>query len=78
VINEAVKVKSKLQWGPQDVRDVKNMEYLPRKTTGKEWSQPRREAIWPTTDKAIGAGLSKPAGSSHHDTICSKYQTLRI
>jgi hypothetical protein len=42
---EAVRVKPKLQWRPQDVGIVRNVECLSRKATGKEWSQPKREAV---------------------------------
>jgi hypothetical protein len=31
---EAVRVKPKLQWILQDIGDARNVEHLPRKTTG--------------------------------------------
>jgi hypothetical protein len=41
-----VRVKPKIQWRPQDEGDTRNMECLPRKAAGNEWSQPKREARW--------------------------------
>ena len=35
-------VKLKLPWTFQDVRDVRAMEYLPRKAANREWNQPKR------------------------------------
>jgi hypothetical protein len=35
-------VKLKLLWTFQDVRDVRAMEYLPRKAANREWNQPKR------------------------------------
>jgi hypothetical protein len=40
---EAVKVKLKMQWRPQEVRDIRNT-CLPRKVACSEQSQPKREA----------------------------------
>lgn len=35
-----------MQWRPQEIRDVKNTEYLLRKSTDTEQSQPKREACY--------------------------------
>jgi hypothetical protein len=63
VMHEAVKVKSKTQWRPQEVRDARNMEHLLRKVSGHEQSQPRREAKRVTFITAIGLELLKPVGA---------------
>ena len=39
---EAVKLEPALPWRPQDVRDGRAAEWLPRETTNKTWSQPER------------------------------------
>jgi hypothetical protein len=44
-IHEAVKVKPKLQWRLQDVRDARDVEHMPRKATGNEQSQSKAEAM---------------------------------
>jgi hypothetical protein len=38
-----LRVKPKLQWRPQDVRDARNVGRLLRKAAGNEWSQPERD-----------------------------------
>jgi hypothetical protein len=45
---------SKLQWRPQDVEEVRSPKCLLRKTISSEWSQPTREDIWTTNNKAQG------------------------
>ena len=40
---EAVKVKPRLPWRPQDVRDARAMGYLLRKAASREWNQSKRE-----------------------------------
>jgi hypothetical protein len=63
---EAVRVKPKLQWKSQDIRDARNVEWLLRKAVGNKWSQPER-GTWATNGKAIGTGLPKPLDlASHH------------
>jgi hypothetical protein len=37
---EAVKVKSRLPWRPQDVRDARAVGYLQRKAVNREWAHP--------------------------------------
>jgi hypothetical protein len=41
-MSEAVRVKSKMQWKPQDMGNVRNMDCLLRKATGNKWSQHQR------------------------------------
>jgi hypothetical protein len=53
-MSEAMRVKLKLEWRPKEVGDTRNVEWPSRKTVGKEWSQPRREAMWAAASKAIG------------------------
>jgi hypothetical protein len=38
---EDIKVKPRLPWRPQDVRNVKAMEYLMKKHANRKWNQPR-------------------------------------
>jgi hypothetical protein len=38
MIQEAVRVKHKLQWRLQNVGDARNMDHLPRKATVNEWN----------------------------------------
>jgi hypothetical protein len=59
VLCEALRVKPKLQWRPQDVVDVRNMKLFPRKAIGNKFSQPKREATWADYDKAIWKKLPK-------------------
>jgi hypothetical protein len=54
---------------PKEVRDARNVDCLLRKATGREQSQPKREAMWPTADKALGVGLIKPFGN-HIMLLC--------
>jgi hypothetical protein len=61
-MSAAGNVKFKLQWRPQDAGDARNMEHLLRKTTGNEWSHPKREAMWAVASKTIWAGLPKLVG----------------
>jgi hypothetical protein len=49
VICETVRVKLKLQWRPQDVRDVRKKEPLLKEAT-------RREVMWIANSKVIGGG----------------------
>jgi hypothetical protein len=49
---KAVKVKPKLQWRPQDVGAVRDMEFLLRKAINTEWSQ-EREGMPTASGKAI-------------------------
>lgn len=42
---EALRVKSKLQWGNQDIRNAKNMENMPTKTEYKGWIETKKEAM---------------------------------
>jgi hypothetical protein len=44
-MHEAVKVRKKLQWIPQDVGNARNVEHLTRKGAGNKWNQPQRKAI---------------------------------
>jgi hypothetical protein len=59
VMQEALWVNPKLQWRPQDIGGAMNMEHLLRKIIGSKHSQPKREAMWAGSNKAIGAGLPK-------------------
>jgi hypothetical protein len=54
------RVKPKLEWRPQEVRDDRNVKHLLRKAAGSRWSQPKREAIYVSTSKAIGVGFPSP------------------
>jgi hypothetical protein len=56
VMCEVVRAKPKTQWKSQEVRDARNIEYLPRKTVGSEHSQPKRkrEPMWVAVDNVIG------------------------
>jgi hypothetical protein len=62
VTHEAVRVKPKMQWRPQEVRDAKNTDCPLRKPAGGKPSQSRRETKWDTTGKATGMGIPKPFG----------------
>jgi hypothetical protein len=62
-ICKAIVVKLRLQWRPQEVEDVKNVEYLPSKASGSEQNQPKKEAMCDATIKNMGMGLYKPFGS---------------
>lgn len=39
---KVMKVKRMLQWRPQEVRDARNRERLPKTVTGTEQSQPKK------------------------------------
>jgi hypothetical protein len=39
---KAVKVKPGLTWRPQELRDFRSLDYLPRRTASREWNQPKR------------------------------------
>lgn len=54
---------AKLHWRSQEVRNVRNMEHLLRKTAGREHNKPGREAMRTTANKNIRAELPKPSGS---------------
>jgi hypothetical protein len=41
-----MRMKLKMQWRPQEVKDARNMENMPIKAAGSEQSQPKREAMW--------------------------------
>jgi hypothetical protein len=45
-MREAMRVKPKLKWRPQKVRDARNVDHLSRKAIGNKWKQPKREAVW--------------------------------
>lgn len=63
VVHESVGLKAKMLWKPQKVVDSRNVECLPRKITGCEWNQPKRESVWAATTKAVRVGLSRPFGT---------------
>ena len=42
----------------QDVRDDRDMGYLPRKAAIREWNQPKRKSVWQST-KLKGVGELK-------------------
>jgi hypothetical protein len=45
VMCKAVRVKALMKWIPQNVRDVRNLECLPKKVTDNEQGQPERKAM---------------------------------
>lgn len=47
-------MKLKVQWNPQKTGGAKNMAHLLQKAAGHEWTQPKRDAVWPAIGKAIG------------------------
>jgi hypothetical protein len=70
---EALRVKPKIQWRPQEVRDVRNVECLSGKALGGEQRQPQGEALWASADKALeevsgGGGSAQVLWGSQHDT----------
>ena len=56
---EAVRVKLNLQRRPEEIRDVKNLGHQPRKAAGYRKSQTKRENMWDTISKGIGAGFPR-------------------
>jgi hypothetical protein len=54
---ELMKMKLKMQWRSDKVREAGNMECLLRKAEGSEQRYPRRETTWPKSSKAMGTGL---------------------
>lgn len=40
---EAVKVTMWLPWRPQDVRDARAMEFLPKRAANRDWNQPKKK-----------------------------------
>jgi hypothetical protein len=42
-VAEAMKVNPESPWRPQEVRDDRDMGYLPRKGVNREWKQPKRK-----------------------------------
>jgi hypothetical protein len=53
VIHDAIKVKPKLQWKPQDISVARNVESLLKKAAGNEWSHPKREAMKAANSRAM-------------------------
>jgi len=49
-------VTMKLPWRPQDVRDVRAMDYLLRKTANREWNQHRRKTFVAVNEDEKGVG----------------------
>lgn len=60
VIHEAMKVKSKLEWRSQELRDASHVNCLMRKAADCRESQSKRQPMCPANGKAKRAGLSKP------------------
>lgn len=58
-----MRVKLKLQWRLQEVRDVRNVDYQPRKAAGSKQRQPKAEVMWDKTSKVTGVGLPTPFGA---------------
>lgn len=56
-------VMLKFPWRPQDVRDVRAMGYLLRKTASREWNQPRRKTVAVNKDKKRAGGLKTTLAS---------------
>lgn len=59
-------MKPKVEWRPQQVRDAMNVEHLLRKVIGNEGSESKRDVIWATTSKAMGAGCPSPLELTFH------------
>jgi hypothetical protein len=76
-MNEAVKVKLKLQWRPKEHGDAKNMECLLRKAMDSKWSHPRRKVMWVANSKALGVGLPKPIGT-HITPHASEFTVMAL
>jgi hypothetical protein len=75
VVYGAVRVKPKLQWRLEEVRDARNMECLPKKAAGNEGKQSKREAMWAATGMAVRGRAAQTHWQSFHDTICHGYWT---
>lgn len=56
-----------MQWRLDEVGDTKNVEWLMRKTAGREWSQPKKKIMCAGPCKVIEAGLANPFGA--HDSL---------
>lgn len=65
-----VGIKLKVGWKPQEAGDTRNMDCLPKKAAGHEQRQPKGEAMWGATSKAIGLELpSLLEPNSHHHLL---------
>lgn len=64
VINEAVKVKPKLQWRLQKLRDASTMNCLMRKVACCRESQSKRQSMCPANGKVKRTGLSQPSAEN--------------
>jgi hypothetical protein len=53
---QTVRVKLKSQWRPQEVRDVRDVEYVSKKAAGSGQSLARREVTWTARREATGLG----------------------
>lgn len=63
-MHEYVKMKLKLEWRSQELRDASNVDSLPRKTVGCGESQAKREATEAASSKVKGMGLPKAFGNN--------------
>lgn len=54
------RVKVKLQWKPQKIRDERNVEHLRMEATVSEQNQPKGVVMLATVCKTVGACLPKP------------------
>lgn len=77
VIHEAVKVKPKLEWRSQELRDASNVNCLMRKAADCRESQSKRQPMCPANGKAKRAGLSKSC-VEHISLPCVLDATCRI
>lgn len=56
-----LRVKRRLKCRFYEVRNAMNVDCLPRKMTGSEWSQPKREALLAANRRAAGAHIQRPS-----------------
>jgi hypothetical protein len=63
VVPEAVILKPKLQWRPQEVGDARNMKHLLKKKEGRKQHQPKTMAMWVAAHQAIRTGVPKQFGA---------------
>lgn len=62
MMHEAKKVKTKVEWKPQELRDVSDVNYLPRKAAYCRDNQAKRDPMFITTSKVKVVRLSKLFG----------------
>jgi hypothetical protein len=66
VMHAMVRGNPKMQWGPQNVEDAKNMKCLSREAHGSEESKPSRVSMWAATRRRTVHLLW---GSHHHHML---------